>query len=177
MANAAEGVLATRDPGESGQAVDPIDGGGPQHFASGRFDLTSKVSYCHALNHLDGFSSLYQTFPMLSIHKIVLRACLTATTKVAGCLCYDAAAPDMDSVGEHPQYFRYTENSYHAGIEHEWVFEPTPGMALQVSPPSPHGVMPKLCVFSSAGGGTMYLHIYFTFKGRIVMSKGLLNSK
>jgi len=173
--NAAESVLSARDPGENAKARDPLDARGPEHFASGRFDLSSAVNYSHALSALSGFASLYQTFPMLSIHKIVVRATMTSSTKIAGCLCYDAAQPDIDSVGEHPQYFRYTEASYRAGIEHEWVLEPSPGMALQVSPPSPHGVMPKLCLFSSSGGGVAYLHIYFSFKGRIVISKGQLN--
>jgi len=176
MANAAEGVITARDPGESARASDPLDAPGPEHFISGHFDVSKTVSYSHALNKLAGFESLYTQFPMLSIHKIVFRGMLDAKTTVVGCLCYDAASPDSDTAGDHPQYFRYRENSYHEGIEHTWVLEPSPGMALQVNPPSPNGVMPKLCFFSPAGGGgRVYMHVYFSFKGRIVISKGSLN--
>jgi len=39
--NAAESVLSARDPGENAKARDPLDARGPEHFASGRFDLSS----------------------------------------------------------------------------------------------------------------------------------------
>jgi len=142
------------------------------------FKCADVSNFSYALISLPGVGALWNYMPIVRVNKIVVSAVMGEGTCISGALVYDSCAVDAENVSSYDQSFSYIENQFRAGEMRSWTLTPTGGMAVQVKPVSGTAAPVKIALFltGTSRSGTVVVHIYYSFEGRMNMVYALTSA-